>query len=105
MAIAIMHGHDVTVVLHGPGWRATGFSRDHDYSRSGGHVAHSTRYVMIMCTLERVFIFSTIYTSIVLHSTSVCEGSAVLWVRWHAEMISSTTMVAVKGAPHYTRIE
>ena len=44
--------HEVSIVLPGPGGRAAVFSWDHHHSWSSGHVTHSTRYIVVVCSLE-----------------------------------------------------
>ena len=53
---SLVLGHEVSIVLPGPGGRAAVFSWDHHHSWSSGHVTHSTRYIVVVCSLERVLI-------------------------------------------------
>ena len=83
--------HYVPIVLSGPSWRAAGLSWDHDYSWSSRHIAHSTRYIVMIFALYRTPILRTINIGMSLHSISVCEGGVVLWVLRHAQVVGSTS--------------
>ena len=42
---------EVSMVLPGPGGRAAGLGWDHNYSGSSGHIAHSTRNIVLVSWL------------------------------------------------------
>ena len=49
MIMSPVSAHEVAIELPGPVWGAAGLGWDHDYGGSGGHVAHSTWYVVVVC--------------------------------------------------------
>ena len=53
--------HEVSIVLPGPGGRAAGPGWDHNYSGSSGHIAHSTRHIVVLCALQRILILYPIH--------------------------------------------
>ena len=53
--------HEVSIVLPGPGGRAAGPGWDHNYSGSSGHIAHSTRHIVVVCALQRKLILCPIH--------------------------------------------
>ena len=83
--------HDISIILPGPGWRAAGLGWDHNYSWSRGHIAHSTRHIVIMNSLDRPLKLCSMNRGMSSRSISVCEGPAVFRVLGHAQVISSTS--------------
>ena len=90
--------HEVSIVFHGPVGRAVEFSWDHHHSWSSGHMAHSTGYVVVLCSLKRRLILCSIHIGMSICPTSICEVLAVFCINRHAEMVSSTPFVSV-GTP------
>ena len=107
---SLVLGHEVSIVLPGPGGRAAVFSWDHHHSWSSGHVTHSTRYIVVVCSLEGILILCPIYLcgiSIVMVSLSisVSECGAVLWVLRHTQVVGSTSFLAYPGTSSDARVD
>ena len=97
--------HQISEILSCPSWRAGGLGWDHEDSWSSGHVAHSTRYVVVMCSLQRYdSILCAMYLGISLYSAAIREGGAVLCVVRHAQVVGSTSAVSVVGSSSDSRV-
>ena len=90
--------HEVPKVLPGPTTRAAGLGRDHYLGRSGRHVAHSTRYIVVMLALDgKLVLHPKHVTGISIGSTNpgfsgpVSKFTAVLRVLGHAQVVGPTS--------------
>ena len=102
---SLVLGHEVSIVLPGPGGRAAVFGGDHHHSWSSGHVTHSTRCIVVVCSLEGSLILCPIYQSMSICPTSVAECGAVLWVLRHTQVVGSTSFLVVPGTSSDARVD
>ena len=100
-----VHCHEVSIALPGPGGRAAVFSWDHHHSWSSGHVTHSTRCIVVVCSLEGTLILCPIYQSVSICPTSVSECGAVLWVLRHTQVVGSTSFLVYICASSDARVD
>ena len=107
---SLVLGHEVSIVLPGPGGRAAVFSWDHHHSWSSGHVTHSTWYIVVVCSLEGTLILcpmnlAGVSVGAIGLSISVCECGAVLWVLRHTQVVGSTSFFAYPGTSSDARVD
>ena len=107
--VILVISHEVSIVLPGPGGRAAGPGWDHNYSGSSGHIAHSTRHIVVMCALQRMHILCPLHKCMALHPISVCEVGAVfwweLWASRHTQVIGCTSLLGIKASSSDARVE
>ena len=103
--MAMVFGHEVAIVLSGPGWRAGSLTRYHDYCRSGGHMTDSTGNIVILAPLKRVFILSSINRCYCICWSTSAVGKGIFWNFRHAEMICSSSRMSVVRSSSETRID
>ena len=98
--------HEVSNVFECPVCGTLCLGRNHHCHTSGGDIAQSTGYIVVVNRRERwqriVVIFHSSYITLALNSTLVLE---VIWIVWHAEVVSSSSFVIVAIPSSSSRVD
>ena len=105
MMVIVLRCHDVSIVLPGPGGRAAGLGWDHYYSGSSGHIAHSTRNIVVVRPLSGILILRAKHLHMSSSPLLVGQCGGVLWVPRHTQVIGPTPTVTIPASSSDTRVQ
>ncbi|CAI8043104.1 hypothetical protein GBAR_LOCUS23918 [Geodia barretti] len=98
--IVMIVRHQVTIVLSGPACMTLGLGRHHQYTASGGYIAHCTGDIVAVELRQRWHSIKPVlnrgHEILVGHSTDVLE---IVRIIWHAEMVGCPSFMIISCPP------